>query len=256
MVKGSPKESMPSPEDVRHDSIFAAKRNTIGDFTFDRDTAVVFDDMVSRSVPYYNEIQRMVGELSREFAAPNTSLYDLGCATGTTFMAIDGVVDPSVKFVGIDNAEEMLNEARGKLDGMRSNRRFELITADLHGKLPIENASVVILLLTLQFVRPLARDKLLKQIFDGMRENSCLILVEKLTSASTLLNRLFIKHYYDFKRRNGYSDMEISQKREALENVLIPYHYEENVDLLKRTGFAHCEEFFRWYNFAGMVAVK
>ena len=96
----------------------------------------------------------------------------------------------------------------------------------------------------------------MKQIFDGLNDNGALILVEKVTSEDTIFNRLFINHYYDFKRRNGYSEMEIANKREALENVLIPYRMEENFDLLKNAGFKQVEVFFRWYNFCAIIAVK
>jgi tRNA (cmo5U34)-methyltransferase len=112
------------------------------------------------------------------------------------------------------------------------------------------------MLLTLQFVRPLYRERIMRQIAGGVREQGCLILIEKLTSEDTLFNRLFIQNYYDFKRRNGYSETEIAQKREALENVLIPYRLEENVDLLKASGFRSVECFFRWYNFCGLIALK
>lgn len=238
------------------DKLFAKSRSKSADFQFNADTASVFDDMVSRSVPYYEEIQRMVGELVADFAQPGTNIYDLGCATGTTFLALDGVVDPRVRFIGVDNSDDMLEKARVKLDALESKRNFELINADLHTGPVIENASVVILLLTLQFVRPLQRERMLSRVYSGLCENGCLILVEKLTCPSTLLNRSFIKYYYEFKRRNGYSEMEIAQKREALENVLIPYRYRENEEMLGRVGFPVMEEFFRWYNFCGMVAVK
>ena len=112
------------------------------------------------------------------------------------------------------------------------------------------------MLLTLQFVRPLYRERVMQRIYNGLNEQGCLILVEKLTSGDTLFNRLFISNYYDFKRRNGYSETEITQKREALENVLIPYRLEENVELLKSSGFRSIECFFRWYNWCGIVAVK
>jgi tRNA (cmo5U34)-methyltransferase len=96
----------------------------------------------------------------------------------------------------------------------------------------------------------------MKRVYEGMTPNSALILIEKLTVGDSLINRLFIRHYYDLKRRRHYSEMEIAQKREALENVLIPYRYEENRDLLRNAGFRHVETFFRWYNFGGMLAVK
>lgn len=238
------------------DKLFAAARDMSEDFRFDTKTAVVFDDMVSRSVPFYNEIQRMTTELCADFAQPGSNLYDLGCATGTTLMMLDEYLDPDIRFVGVDNSADMLDQARGKLNGLASARRFDLIEADLHSGFEMENASVVLLVLTLQFVRPLYRDKLMRRIASAIPENGALILVEKLTSSHTMLNRLFIKYYYDYKKRNGYSEVEIAQKREALENVLIPYRPEENHTLLRDVGFRHCEEFFRWYNFAGFVAVK
>jgi len=110
--------------------------------------------------------------------------------------------------------------------------------------------------LTLQFIRPLYREKLLKETYDQMNENSCFILIEKVLGEDSLFNRLFIKYYYDFKRRNNYNEMEISQKREALENVLIPYKLMENRELLSGAGFRYVETFFKWYNFSGLVAVK
>jgi tRNA (cmo5U34)-methyltransferase len=238
------------------DKLFAEAEDMRLDFKFDGKTAAVFDDMVTRSVPFYDEIQRMTCELSADFTQPGTNLYDLGCATGTTFMMLDDKVDPSVRFVGIDNSSDMLGKAEKKMARLASGRNFDLVEADLHSQFLMANASVVLLVLTLQFVRPLYRDKLVQRIADAMPENGALILVEKLTSSHTMLNRLFIKYYYDYKKRNGYSEVEIAQKREALENVLIPYRPEENALMLKEAGFRHCEEFFRWYNFCGMVAVK
>jgi tRNA (cmo5U34)-methyltransferase len=112
------------------------------------------------------------------------------------------------------------------------------------------------MLLTLQFVRPLYRDKLIADIYRGMNENGALIIVEKVLGEDSLFNRLFIKYYYDMKRRNGYSEIEITQKREALENVLIPYKLLENREMLLREGFRYVDVFFKWYNFCGIVAVK
>ncbi len=237
------------------DRIFADPKPQT-DFKFNKQTASVFDDMVSRSVPFYAEMQRMTSEIAADFAVPGTSLYDLGCATGTTMLALDGVLDPGVRFVGVDNSDDMLAKARAKLQQAGVTRSYELVNADLHKGQIVENASVTLLLLTLQFVRPLYRDRMVADIVRGTNERGCLILIEKLTSADTLFNRLFIKYYYDMKRRNGYSEVEIAQKREALENVLIPYRLEENVEMLKGAGFKSVEVFFRWYNFCGIVAVK
>jgi tRNA (cmo5U34)-methyltransferase len=114
----------------------------------------------------------------------------------------------------------------------------------------------VLLVLTLQFVRPLNRDRLVADVYRGLRPNGCLLLVEKVLGEDSLLNRLFIRYYYELKRRNGYSELEITRKREALENVLVPYKLLENRDLLLRTGFRYVDAFFKWYNFCGLIAVK
>ena len=166
------------------------------------------------------------------------------------------MIDPTINFIGIDNAPDMLERAAQKIAVADTKRPIDLKVVDLHQGLPMENASVVTMLLTLQFIRPLFRERVMKMIFSGLNAQGCLLLVEKLTSEDTAFNRLFIQHYYDFKRRNGYSEIEISQKREALENVLIPYRLEENMQLLKEVGFRSVEVFFRWYNFCGIVAVK
>jgi tRNA (cmo5U34)-methyltransferase len=238
------------------DDIFKDKRNLIGNFDFGAETARVFDDMLDRSVPFYAEVQRMMGEIAADFAMPGSRLYDLGCSTGTTLACMDRSVAPDVAFVGVDASPEMLEKAREKLAAIGVCRPVELICQDLNQGVMVENASVVILNLTLQFVRPLYRERLIASVAQGIHEGGCLLLVEKVLSQHSTLNRLFIKYYYDFKKRNGYSEMEIAQKREALENVLIPYHFEENFELLLNHGFKACDVFFRWHNFAGLLALK
>ncbi|MEJ2761120.1 MAG: carboxy-S-adenosyl-L-methionine synthase CmoA [Gammaproteobacteria bacterium] len=226
------------------------------DFNFGADTVKVFDDMVQRSVPFYAEIQRMTGELAADFAVPGSRLYDIGCSTGTTLLSLHPLIDNSVEFVGIDNSDDMLAKARVKQEQVRADRKVELLNMDLNRGIVMENASVVVMLLTMQFVRPLYREDILRRIYQSLHENSCLLMVEKVTGPYSTLNRLFIEHYYDFKRRSGYTNLEISQKRDALENILIPYHVQENRELLHKVGFTQFEEFFRWYNFCGMIAVK
>lgn len=238
------------------DTVFAEDQNRTSDFAFDEKVSVAFDDMVGRSVPFYDEMQRMTGEIAADFAVDGTNLYDLGCSTGTTFLYLDPIIPQGVHFVGLDNSPDMLEQARLKIEEAGIQRPYTLVTADLNSGVHLENASVVVLILTLQFVRPLYREQVIQQVFSGMNENGCLILIEKLIQQDSLFNRLFINYYYNMKRRHGYSETEISQKREALENVLIPYRMEENFELLKGRGFRYVEEFFRWYNFCGMVAVK
>ncbi len=226
------------------------------DFEFGESVASVFDDMLGRSVPFYGEMQRMIAEMAADFAVEGTNIYDLGCSTGTTMLSLDTRVPKGIKFIGIDNSEEMLKRCRQKLTKFGFEREHELLCADLNNGIEIANASMVVMVLTLQFIRPLHRDRLISSILGGLNENGCLILVEKVLGEDSLFNRLFIKYYYDLKKRHGYSELEIAQKREALENVLIPYKLLENRELLMRVGFRHVDVFFKWYNFCGIVAVK
>ena len=241
---------------VTRDEVFRQEKGRINDFKFDEQVATVFDDMVTRSVPFYVEMQRMVAELAGDFATPGSCIYDLGCSTGTTMLLLNEVVAPDVSLVGLDNSEEMLAKCRDKLNAQGIERPLELRYADLDQDLTLQNASVVTMLLTLQFVRPLHRERLMQDIYTGLHENGCLLLVEKVLGEDSLFNRLFINYYYDYKRRVGYSELEITQNREALENVLLPYKLLENRELLRRTGFRYVDTFFKWYNFCGIVAVK
>jgi tRNA (cmo5U34)-methyltransferase len=237
------------------DQVFEKIQN-ISDFKFGSDVASVFDDMVNRSVPFYGEIQRMTSELAADYARSGTDVYDLGCATGATLIGMNTSVAEDIRFIGIDDSQEMLAQCQKKLDEAGVKRPVELRVADLNKTIDISNASVVISCLTLQFVRPIYRGQLLQSVFDGLHSGGALILVEKVLAEDGVFNREFIKHYYNYKRRNHYTEMEISQKREALENILIPYRHSENITLLLDTGFAHCEVFFKWYNFVGLIAIK
>jgi tRNA (cmo5U34)-methyltransferase len=241
---------------MNKDQLFNEKRDLVHNFDFGSATASVFDDMLDRSVPFYQEIQRMIGEMCSDFAAPGTRVYDIGCSTCTTFLAIEKQIPPDVTCVGLDSSEEMLAKGREKLGQRGFSRPVQLECVDLNQGLTVENASVVILNLTLQFVRPLYREKIIRSIASGINDGGCLILVEKVLTENSTINRLFIKYYYEMKKRNGYSELEIAQKREALENVLIPYHYDENRSLLLENGFKACDIFFRWYNFCGIVAIR
>ena len=238
------------------DEVFKVDIEKVSDFKFGANVAKVFDDMVNRSVPYYGEIQRMMAELAADHAREETFVYDLGCSTGTTMIGMDTMVTPNIKFIGVDDSQEMLDKCKSKLMELGFSRPYELRCADLGQGIKIENASVVVLCLTLQFVRPINRDRLLQDIYKGLNPGGVLILVEKILAEESNFNRDFINYYYNYKRRNNYSEMEISQKREALENVLVPYKLSENITLLRDKGFAHCEVFFKWYNFAGLIAVK
>jgi tRNA (cmo5U34)-methyltransferase len=227
------------------------------DFVFDERVANVFDDMVSRSVPMYGETMSAALELAANFVEPETNIYDIGSATGTLLLAFEKMLDDcDVNLIGIDNSEAMVKQAQEKMRKSGKEKRVELVVGDMEQPMGLENSSVIFMNYTLQFIRPLHREAVVRQIYEGLNDNGCLILVEKVLGNDSLFNRLYIELYYKYKSRVGYSDQEIKQKREALENVLIPYRIDENIELLKRCGFSSTDIFFKWNNFAGIVAVK
>ena len=241
---------------MQKDNVFKDAQRPAYDFKFNKEVATVFDDMVVRSVPFYEEMQRMVAELSKDFAVKGTNIYDLGCSTGTTMINLDKILSDDIGFVGIDNSDEMLTKCKANLEAAGVSRKVTFENQDLNCNIEMDNPSVVIFCLTLQFLRPLNREKILKKIRECLPENGAVILIEKILTEHSICNRLFIEHYYTFKKRNGYNEIEIAKKRESLENVLVPYKLSENEELLKSCGFRFTEVFFKWYNFTGLIAIK
>ena len=244
---------------MARDEVFGTTAARGSDFQFNEEVASVFDDMLVRSVPFYLEQQSLIEEIARRFAIPGTSVVDLGCSTGTTLIRLAKQLEPGVQLLGYDNSEPMLERARRNAADLGVGDQIEFCHGDFNEKfdnLLIENASVVTICWTLQFVRPLHRDRLIQKIHEGMVNGGVLVVTEKVLTNDSNMNRFFIDFYYDFKRRNGYSEQEISKKRESLENVLIPYRFDENIELFKRNGFSTVETFFQWYNFAGFLCVK
>lgn len=244
---------------TQEDRIFQ-QINQVEDFTFDERVASVFDNMVARSVPFYSEIQRLQSDLIMAFLPEQDGVVcDLGCSTGTT---IEHIINHSqcpktAKFVGYDNSEPMLDKARAKLSTALAEEKVSLLTADLSDLPALPACNAVILNWTLQFVRPIDREHLLKNIYTALRPGGVLLLSEKILCNDAGLNRLYINHYLQFKKsQSGYTDTENQRKREALENVLIPYRLDENYLLLERAGFKRIDTYFRWLNFACLIAVK
>jgi len=235
------------------------EENAARDFTFDTKVAQVFDDMVSRSVPFYDELQRMLADLALQFVpAQEGGVCDLGCSTGTTLdLILSNPACPANAHVyGIDNAPAMLDQAREKLERHVRADRVTLTAADLDEDLQLPSVNVVLMNWTLQFVRPIHREGLLRRIHASLRPGGALLMAEKVLVEDSLLNRLYIELYYRYKARQGYTAEEIQRKRESLENVLVPYRVEENTELLKRCGFGTVDTCFRWFNWAAFVAIK
>jgi len=223
---------------------------------FDQKVADVFDDMLLRSIPLYNEAQKMIADIASVYYKKGTRIYDLGCSTGATIVSLCSVIDdPGLAIVGIDSSEPIIRKAGEKLAGLGLQDKADLICEDV-AKTGITNASVVIMNYTLQFVPPESRKRLVGKIYDSLDEGGVLIVSDKVLEKDESTSDLFIEKYHDFKRRMGYSEPEISNKREALSAVLIPLTMEEEQALLSEAGFEKIAVLFKWFNFASFMALK
>ncbi len=225
-------------------------------FCFDEKVAHVFDDMLERSIPYYYEMLDLgayfIAQNLKENINPKSLIYDLGCSTGNFFIALNQQIQQDIELVGIDNSMPMLKKAQEKLKDF-NNARFECMD---FLEVEFKEASAFSLLFVLQFVRPMQREVLLKKIYNSLVLNGVLLVGEKIMSEDRILDKQMIELYYLYKQNQGYSHNEIAFKREALENVLVPYSLKENIALLESVGFKHVEALFKWVNFTLLVARK
>jgi tRNA (cmo5U34)-methyltransferase len=226
-------------------------------FEFNAEVAHVFDDMVCRSVPCYDVIQCLLADLALRchHGAP---IWDLGCSTGNTLHEIISRASGPLELLGVDSSDEMLAACHRKLLPVVGEHRLQLTKGDLQeiASLPDRSAGVIILSLVAQFIRPLKRLPLCAMLLQKLCEGGVLLMVEKTLQPNRALNALFLDCYHSLKEGNGYSGLEIAKKREALENRLIPFEPEENLELLRHAGFEEAAVFFTWLNFQGYIAIK
>ncbi len=236
------------------DNIYATPREAIDRFAFDDTVAAVFPDMIQRSVPGYSTIVAMTGLLADRYATPGSRCYDLGCSLGASTFSMAQYLDGrNCRIVAVDNSPAMLNRLVERL--APSKVQIDAVCADLRD-IDIVEASVVVLNFTLQFLPPAERDALLEKIAAGMQKGGILILSEKIQFADPHLQELNTDLHHAFKKSNGYSDLEISQKRSALENVLVPETIDAHEARLKNAGFSSVDVWFQCFNFASLVAIK
>ncbi len=243
-------------EIAMRDEIYRRKLEKIEPFQFNEKVAHAFNDMASRSIPLYWESQTALAKLVCQSYKKKGIVYDLGCSTGNSLKAILG--EPGgrqIKMVGIDNSFSMCRQARLNIDLFVEASQIPIICQDIL-LANLKNTEIVILNYVCQFFRPDEKKLLIKKIYDALPKSGLLIICEKLEIEDANMSQMFTKLYYDFKESKGYSQLEISQKRDALENVLQPLSLSDLSRLLKSSGFSSWEVFFKWFNFAGIVAIK
>lgn len=242
---------------ARKDRLFAAPVQKLGDWTFDEQVASVFPDMITRSVPGYSNIITMMGMLSKRFVKPYTQVYDLGCSHGAACLGICPHIPdvPGCNIIAVDHSSPMIKRCRENLMAFSDQVSIEIIEDDILN-VPIENASMVMLNFTLQFLDPAHRQPLLNRIYQGLNPGGVLVLSEKYRFEDPDMDALLSDMHHDFKRANGYSDLEISQKSKMLKNVMLTDSLETHKNRLHQAGFQHYDVWFKCFNFGSLLTVK
>jgi tRNA (cmo5U34)-methyltransferase len=222
-------------------------------FEFDEAVASVFDDMLSRSVPFYDEVRALIIALILQEAKEGMKVLDLGVSTAKFLLELHAKSEIALCLKGIDNSEAMLQRAKQKREAFGARIILEL--ADMINY-DYANEDVIVANYTLQFIRPMQRLELVRRLYEGLNESGLFVFSEKVVFDDKVLDKQMIDIYYDYKKEQGYSEYEIAQKREALENVLIPFTIEENIRMCKEAGFKRVDTIFQWANFVTFVAKK
>ena len=235
------------------DNLFNKQRD-IADFRFDQEVVKVFDDMVRRSVPGYDSMIQMIGLIARMYGQDNTNYYDLGSSTGAITLSIAlNNKSKNNQFLAIDNSEEMVEQCKKNLQNKIAN--LQVVCDDIN-QVKIQNASIVVLNLTLQFIDVNLRSNLVNKIYDGLEPGGILIISEKIHFDDAVTQNQITKLHMDFKKENGYSELEIANKRQAIENVLITETKEHHLNRLRECGFVETSCFFQCLNFVSFLSVK
>jgi tRNA (cmo5U34)-methyltransferase len=238
------------------DEIYADQHGEVKDFTFDKSVVEVFPDMIQRSVPGYSTIISTIGKLTEKHHQANTNLYDLGCSLGAATLSMrKSVSKDGCHVFGVDNSSAMVDKCRLHIKAYKSEVPVTIDLADVT-EYPITNASVVVMNFTLQFIPPEQRLSILKKIYDGLVPGGLLILSEKLRWEDDTIQDVIDELHLDFKRANGYSELEISQKRSAIENVMKIDSERSHIERLQQAGFNSASIWFQCFNFSSFVAVK
>ncbi|NPA72644.1 MAG: carboxy-S-adenosyl-L-methionine synthase CmoA [Gammaproteobacteria bacterium] len=249
-------KTTPPLSQQQQDTLYAQAHEAVGAFQFDESVVAVFPDMIQRSVPGYQTILTGIGELTKAHAQPNSNLYDLGCSLGAATLTMRRNVEgKACHIIAIDNSEAMIERAKTYLHAYHSDIPVDLQCADMT-QVAINNASVVVINFTLQFIDPDQREQLLSDIYQGLKPGGVLIVSEKIHFEDTQLQETIEHMHLQFKRSNGYSELEISQKRSSLENVLISDTEQTHLDRFKKVGFESAGIWFQAYNFASFIAIK
>lgn len=243
---------------MNKDKIYAASADSGKPFSFNDAVADVFPDMLRRSIPGYTATIEAIGSLAARYVTANSSCYDLGCSLGAATLAMRAAIDaPDCKIIAVDNAPAMVERCNAILAASddAATTQVEVLLADVND-IEIVNASMVVMNYTLQFLNLATRETIIAKIFAGLQQGGIFVLSEKVVDQDPFMEELLVDLHHEHKRRNDYSQLEISRKRAALENVLVPETVAIHRDRLARAGFRHSAIWLRYFNFVSIVAIK
>lgn len=222
-------------------------------FEFNEEVAAVFDDMITRSVPFYSEVHKLILEYVESFYQEGSYVYDLGCSTGLTLEYLFNNTQKNLKAIGIDSSQPMIQQAQNKLAPFKGS--IELVRGDMR-QIEFHQPSIFIINYALQFLPVQDRIHLLRKVYQSLPSKGALILSEKTDSCSSMIQNLTTEIYEDHKYQQNYSALEIRRKKEALDQVLIPLTFNEQVSMLYEVGFHHVQPIFVWNNFCSLICQK
>ena len=239
---------------MNKDNIYSELQNVV-DFVFDENVANVFSDMIRRSVPGYESIVTMLGVFAEQYVKQGSNVYDLGCSLGASTLSIRSrLKDTPCQMIAVDNSEAMVEKCRVNIN-LASGPDVDVICNDIRN-IDINNASLAVLNFTLQFLPLADRESLLGKIADNLLPGGALVLSEKIAFEDDNEARLNEELHLAFKKANGYSELEIAQKRSAIENVLIPETLNAHLERLQQAGFKQSQVWFQCMNFVSIIAIK
>ncbi|WP_148254557.1 carboxy-S-adenosyl-L-methionine synthase CmoA [Aidingimonas lacisalsi] len=238
------------------DAVFSTPLDRVARFSFDEQVVSCFPDMIRRSVPGYGQILGMLGEIAARHLRHGAHVYDLGCSLGAVGLALAGRLPPEAFHLSaVDLSPAMVERARNTLAEECPNHAMEVVEGDIR-HLDYQPSGLIVLNFTLQFLAPEERDAVISALYHALEPGGILILSEKIVANDEQDNAWLVERYHDFKRANGYSELEISQKRTALENVLIPDTLDAHHARLSGAGFDRSLTWFQYLNFASIIAFK
>lgn len=225
------------------------------DWKFDSEIVPVFDEHVRQSVPMYDEIHRLISDISAWFLEDDTNMYDIGTSTGEVIKnLLDRYPKKNIQLIGVDNSPEMVEKAQERFSERKNVNinHLDLIRDDCS----FENACLITSVLTMQFIPQRYRQSIINNVYEGLNKGGCLILVEKVVGSNARFNEMWVEMYHEMKLRNGLSEQHVFEKASAIRGVMRPYTLKENIEMLDKAGFKDVDTFFKWNNFVGFVAIK